>query len=235
MSETGRTRVSWPRHRRRSPWRRLKLFARRYRATTLLVSLVLLVLLGPGFAEGGFIFSVLWTVVLATGIYAVSRKPWTFRLAVVLGIPALAGPWVNWATDSVWAGAAAMAWVALFYAFLLVMVFGRVVRSRVVTVDTVMGGACGYFLIAMAYSTLYRMLLLFDPRAIAHAAAPGGWAGPADIGYFSFVTLTTLGYGDMAPVNPHARSLAALEAATGVLYVATLIAWLVSSFRTQQS
>ena len=53
--------------------------------------------------------------------------------------------------------------------------------------------------------------------------------------YFSYVTLTTLGYGDIVPISPLARSLAVLEALTGVLFLAVLISRLVGSYRSERT
>ena len=77
----------------------------------------------------------------------------------------------------------------------------------------------------LAWAGLYQLLLMWHPDAIRF---PTGEASQQAVVYFSFTTLTTLGYGDIVPVHPLARSLAYLEAIVGPLFVAVLIARLVA-------
>src|SRR5207247_5911220 len=93
----------------------------------------------------------------------------------------------------------------------------------------VMGGIAGYLLIGITWAFAYQLLLQLVPAAIHFEnGTPGGLLGqPNDLFYFSFITLTTVGYGDVQPVHPVVRSLAVAEALVGQLYLAILIASLV--------
>ena len=95
----------------------------------------------------------------------------------------------------------------------------------------VYGGITAYLLMGVTFSIIYTLIYELDPIAFhVHDAASRDGAIPfGDLLYFSFTTLTTLGYGDISPVNPFARAIANLEAIAGVLYVAVLIAQLVLS------
>jgi hypothetical protein len=236
MAGTKDRKLAWPRHTARSPWRRFKVFARRYRSTTLFASIIMLIVLAPFYEadQKSLVFAGAWTFVLAVGIYAAGRKPLYYRVALALGAPALLAPWSAHGEYGTVLRLVLHGWVAAFYVFLIFMVQSHILRDRTITGDNVMGGLCTYFLIALAYTSVYEIVVILDPQAIASVHSPGGWAGRGDTSHFSFVTLTTLGYGDMTPVSRVARSLATLEACTGVLYVATFVAWLVSSFRGQR-
>jgi len=84
-----------------------------------------------------------------------------------------------------------------------------------------------YLLLGLAWAGAYEWVALRDPSAFAGAiGASGGGDGPWI--YYSLVTLTTMGYGDILPVSPVARSLAVAEAFTGQLYLAILISRLVA-------
>jgi hypothetical protein len=83
-----------------------------------------------------------------------------------------------------------------------------------------------YLLLGIIWAHAYALVALQRPGAFAGPVSPGD--GPRAFFYFSFVTLATLGYGDVLPVHPAARSLATLEAVTGTLYIAILLARLVS-------
>jgi voltage-gated potassium channel Kch len=89
----------------------------------------------------------------------------------------------------------------------------------------------------MLWILFYVPVLHFDPDAFFFANIPEGVPQTTWLSYFSFVTLTTLGYGDVAPVAPLARGLAMTEAITGTLFLAVLISRLVAAYglRRRQS
>ena len=94
--------------------------------------------------------------------------------------------------------------------------------------DALAGAVFGYFMLALTWAQLYAAALAMDPGAIA---VPGETPLGSDLVYFSLVTVTTLGYGDVLPVSPMARILAATEAVVGALYVAVLIGRIVSDLK----
>ena len=114
--------------------------------------------------------------------------------------------------------------VRVMYAgFLLVATTGmlrRLFESRSITVDTILGGICLYFLLGFIWSNLYVFLQLVQPGAF-------GDVSRIQLFFFSFTTLTTLGYGDVTPDTPYAMVLANLQAIAGQMYVAVFIARLV--------
>jgi len=109
---------------------------------------------------------------------------------------------------------------------LLAVVLFHTLRDGPITLHRIQGGVAAYLLLGVAWAQAYTLLALLRPGAFSGAAAAGD--GPRTFLYFSFVTLTTVGYGDVLPVHPAARSLAMLEAVTGPLYLAILLARLVS-------
>ncbi|MBM4311722.1 MAG: hypothetical protein FJ119_12360 [Deltaproteobacteria bacterium] len=92
-------------------------------------------------------------------------------------------------------------------------------RSGRVNADCIKGGICIYFLLGILWALLYRSLFHLDKHAFAYAAdiAP-------NLFYFSFMTLTTVGYGEIVPVSTVAQMLASLEAVTGQIFLAVYIA-----------
>jgi voltage-gated potassium channel Kch len=83
-------------------------------------------------------------------------------------------------------------------------------------------------LIGISFASLYHLTYLITPGAFYYGVDPGAILTFSDFVYFSFVTLATLGYGDIVPMTAQARSFAILEAITGALYLAVLIAKIVS-------
>lgn len=109
-----------------------------------------------------------------------------------------------------------------FFLITIVVLVRRIASRSTVTAETVKGGIGVYFLIGLLFTLVYLVLYQFDPEAYANVAEPG-----ADLFYYSFVTLTTLGYGDVTPVSAYAKNLAILEALVGQIYLAVFIAQLV--------
>ena len=109
---------------------------------------------------------------------------------------------------------------------LLAVVLFQTLRGGPITVHRIQGGVAAYPLIGVAWAHAYSLVALLRPGAFSGAVSAAD--GARAFLYFSFVTLTTVGYGDVLPVHPAARSLALLEAVTGPLYLAILLARLVS-------
>ena len=111
---------------------------------------------------------------------------------------------------------------ASFFLVSIIVLLRRISSSRTVTADTVKGGLSVYFLIGIFFNLVYLIVLQLNPNAFT-----GIENASADCFYFSFITLTTLGYGDIVPASSYARSLAVLEAFVGQIYLAVFIAQLV--------
>ncbi len=118
---------------------------------------------------------------------------------------------------------------ALFYVFTTVIVFARVLSATEVTSDTLYGAVCVYMLMALTWAGLYMLIEWFYPASfyVSNTSSPYQELNWSDLFYFSYTTLTTLGYGDITPVTSGTRSIATLEATCGVLYTAILVARLV--------
>ncbi|MCP4261729.1 MAG: two pore domain potassium channel family protein [Planctomycetes bacterium] len=111
---------------------------------------------------------------------------------------------------------------ALFFFMAIAIIITKISSSKVVTADTIKGGISVYFLLGLFWAILYRIVLTFDPDALSNIHDLG-----FDVYYYSFITLTTLGYGDIAPVADYAKILAILEAVTGPVYLAIFVAQLI--------
>ena len=107
-------------------------------------------------------------------------------------------------------------------------VYHDVVTGKRVTTDTILGGLCVYMLMGIIWAIMYSFLYYLIPGSFSGLRVDSEVNRLLEFIYYSFVTLTTLGYGDLLPVNPIARALAYLEALIGQIYVAVLIAGLVS-------
>jgi uncharacterized membrane protein len=120
----------------------------------------------------------------------------------------------------------------LFLLVVLVSLLRAVLSAETVTSDTLYGALSVYLLMAFLFGVAYLLLETLQPGALAINSThfPNHRIDWFDCMFFSFVTLTSLGYGDMVPLTGQARSLSILEAVSGIMYVAILIARLVGLY-----
>ena len=194
---------------------------------TLLASLVLLLAVFPVLDEellGRAILVVLSTVIALAGAYAASRTRRRLAVALLLAMPALAARWSFVFVRTPAVHAAALVTAIVFFVYTIVLVLAYVLRTDEVSLDEIYGAVSAYILIGFVWGMGYGLLDLLQPGSLRSA---NGSVGPGDFMYFSFVTLMTVGYGDMSPVHPIARSLAIIESMLGVVFMAVLIGRLV--------
>jgi voltage-gated potassium channel Kch len=119
-----------------------------------------------------------------------------------------------------------------YFSLLIVFILRQVYREGPVTGHRVRGAIAVYLLIGITWSLIYQLIVLVIPDAFSFppsvALHPEERESRAVLTYFSFVTMTTLGYGDIVPVHPVPRMFVIFEALIGQLYPATLLARLVS-------
>ncbi|HEV7634222.1 MAG: hypothetical protein QOC84_386 [Bradyrhizobium sp.] len=178
------------------------------------------------------------SLVLIAGCAVVSRH--RFALAAILA--SIIAGWVTIylreALPSLESVCANLAAVLVFLTVLTSVVGHAVFAPGQVTFHRVQGAVVIYLHLALIFSVLYLMIALFEPNAFQPPINALEHSGAAQSIYFSFVALTSTGYGDIVPLHPFARSLANLEGLVGQLFPATLIARLVTlefQFRKRQS
>lgn len=212
---------------------RHSLYERKY--LSLLVALVLLILAYPILDQGVVQLStlaLLLTVVLSFAVAAISEERRFLRTAIVIGVPALATNLIGLATQGrVWTLLGTGLFSA-FYLFITVALLRHVVRNEVVTSEELYGAICVYLLVGLLFGTLYTFLEVLNPGSFrfttgSHAVGVPPWT---DLVFFSYVTLTTVGYGDIVPVASAVRSLVMIQGIIGMLYPPILIGRLVSLF-----
>jgi Ion channel len=122
----------------------------------------------------------------------------------------------------------------VFLSMTVTLLVSAIFRKRSVTLDNILGAFAGYLLIALIFGIGFSMVDVVDPGAFrVDSALKTEWASPEErewvLNYFSCCTLMTVGYGDITPVHASARTLAVLEAMSGQLYLAVLVAVLVGT------
>jgi hypothetical protein len=123
--------------------------------------------------------------------------------------------------------------LAAFFALAAVGLFSYLSNSRIVTQAHLYTAVNIYLLLGLLWATLYLAIDAFYPGSIQMGTHPA--ERETELLYFSLITLSTIGYGDIVPLSGEARMLSALEGVTGVLYIAVTVAILVNRFRSEHS
>ena len=166
--------------------------------------------------------------ILLTGIRAVSERRRDFRIGMAVGVPTLIVDWVAYFIPSPGLDLVIQAAYLAFVGYVGIRVFGYVLARGEVDPDRIFAAISVYFLIALGFAIVYGIIESLQPGSFSGLTTGGESRPSAEFLYYSLVTLTTLGYGEITPVAPQVRSLAAIEAMMGVFYVATLVARLVA-------
>ncbi len=118
---------------------------------------------------------------------------------------------------------------SIFILLVIITISSRIYNEEKVNLDVIRGGICIYLLLGILWFFLYQIIMFFDTNALS---IPEGVSHSA-LFYFSFTTLTTLGYGDILPNNAFAMTLTNAEALVGQIYPAVVIAKLVSLYNVK--
>ncbi len=163
---------------------------------------------------------------LAAALYAASATPWLLGVGALLYVASLLGWWQDVLGLPPALGSAGLLCGTLLFAAAAMMLWRPVFASRRISEDTLVGSVCIYLLLCLAFANSYLLAWKLAPASFV-LAAPSD-VPFADFLYFSLVTLTTLGYGDVVPLGAGVRSLVVLESVLGILYPAIAVARLVS-------
>ncbi len=201
-------------------------------ALLLFLCLHLFVVLPLGHLElgGRILVSLLYSLILVSGVGAVAKNRMTTVLVGGVVLIGLVVHWVRLSHESRALGFWDACVSTLFCTLLALVVLVQVFSEGPITSQRIQGAVAVYLLLGLGCAFGYELINIRWPPAFAPAMAE---AGPSDglslrLVYFSFVTLTTTGYGDITPVHPFARSVAVFEALIGQLFPTILLARLVS-------
>ena len=213
-----------------------KVFSQFWRADwhlSLLLGLLLVVvfILYPMGDRGplvGVVLQAFFSLILLSGVSLVTSRRAVRLLTAALAIGTAAVGWVRvYAPSQRLAVIGVAMWMA-FFAMLAAMILVRVFSEGRINLHRIQGAVAVYLLLGVIWAGAYRLVMEVAPAAFNPPPAGDEATLMSRLVYFSFVTLTTVGYGDVTAVYPAARSLALLEALTGQLFPAVLIARLVS-------
>lgn len=174
-------------------------------------------------------------LLIGTCVAAACSRPRSRLMALLFGLPIMAVTgWslFEWPHPSHATFVLQRSSMTVFLAFTTISILLDLIDRRQITRDTFVGAFCGYLLLGVIWTELYCWIDLVSPNSFSEPTpVDAGTAIEARWGqmqYFSFMTLSTLGYGDVLPITPLTRLLACMEAICGQFYLAILVAGLVS-------
>lgn len=204
----------------------------------ILMVLILLMIMLPPFLDVFFetqvIMDVFMTIIIIDIILAVKMKRSHAIIASILVLPLLFSIWsvyfVKFSPISIFNGI----FGALFFGYTVLSVLRILRKSTEVKRETIFAAIVAYLMIALMWSFIYFTLELVSPGSFSFPDTPmRGFIMRFE--YFSFVTITTLGYGDITPLTDQASVLALVEALIGQIYMVVLVAWLVGMHVSRKS
>jgi len=209
--------------------------------TLLLLSAPLVGLFGPGLhpilARGTV--TLVFAAMLISAVFAVSQRRITVIVALSLAVPAILLGGLNLFVDWHWSVIAAEVLDVCFLGYIVIVILRYLFAAERISLDTICASLCVYLVLGVLWSSVYCIVEALEPGSFAFSFAEDlpedGQRGLMRLSgeravfplYYSFVTMTTLGYGDIAPISSAARMLSAIEAIMGQLYLAVLVARLV--------
>jgi hypothetical protein len=196
----------------------------------LLFSELGLILIYPFFSGIVFreqLFRLLAVIVFSTALYTLLGRGWITTTAFLLGIPAIILRLINIVEHRQIVRVPDEFLGLSFLIFVTTVLVWSIVSNPTVTADTLAGAVSGYFLVGITFGLAYMTVDSLVPGSFRDTIQPGKQLAPADFIFFSFVTLTTVGYGDIVPWSAHARAVAIIESVLGIMYPAVLIGRLV--------
>ena len=219
---------------------------RQWRYLLLLTSLLTLLVIQPIASELGvvkWLFDALFAFVILMLILALAQEKAWRLIACILLIPAATlsiGGHLLTSSAQVVSVNAGHAIGALFFVAVAGKIIQSILVSQELTLDSIFGAICGYLLLGVACALTYAMIYASHPESFQLGDSVSPRMEQPDESrsvfiYYSFVTLTTVGYGDVTPVSTPARTLSWVEAMTGQLYLAVLVAGLISALVASKS
>ena len=200
----------------------------------LILSTIVLTPFLDHFIETRILMDIFLTTIFFAIIFAIRSKRSHVIVAAILVLPLIVSTWSIYFVEFTQMSLLTRIFGVLFFGYAVIIILQMIAGSTDITRETIFAAVVAYLLIALMWAFAYMILELL---------IPGSFSQPGEsirletmrFEYFSFITITTLGYGDIAPLTNRASALALLEALVGQIYLVVLVAWLVGMYVSRKS
>jgi hypothetical protein len=166
------------------------------------------------------------TAIFISMVYTFSYRKAHVVAGVFLAVVMLATLWLQYFDPNKWILPVGMIAGVIFFAMVISVIIGLIIKSEEVCREIIYAAILVYLLAALMWAFIYTFLELVDPASFNIELSRSTGYLPV-FQYYSFVTITTLGYGDITPITDVAKAFSVLEAVIGQLYLVVAVAWLV--------
>ena len=218
-----------------------------WRFSLLLIALICNILFAPLIADldlgpstGSISIEIAFTFLLIILVFVVGHNKNLILLYTTIAFSALIFSWINILNPSAFLSILSHLFSFTALTLAITLVIKESLLSEDVTMDTIAGSLCAYLLLGFAFASIYALIDIVAPSSFI-SSIPGK-EGLIDLAssdldriYFSFVTLLTVGYGDIVPASPPAKLTTIIEGFIGQVYLVVLIARLVGMHVSQKT
>jgi voltage-gated potassium channel len=173
--------------------------------------------------------AILFSLISISAIHAITGKKNIFIISAVLFIPLIICIWWNYIFQNIYSQSAYCLFNIIFLVYITYHIFISTFRAKIINRNVIHGAIVVYLLIGFTWSFIYSLIECLRPGSFTHMGEHLLF-GHRPFTYFSFVTLTTLGFGDITPTTPLAQSVVILEAIIGQIYLIIQVSWLVGLY-----
>jgi voltage-gated potassium channel len=174
------------------------------------------------------------TTIFVYAAYSCNLSKPLLATTIGLALPTIASSWLRPLVNAQWLDVSGGLCGVTFLGIIIVAILRYIFLQQDVSADVIAGAIVAYLMMALMWSFLYDVLEMAHPGSFKFPEGPSPDM-PALFRYFSLVTITTVGYGDITPATAAARAFANLEAVVGQLYLVILVSWLVGMYVSKRS
>lgn len=216
--------------------KRVYAFYKEQRFLFLLISILLLLLISPilkGFVHIKILLDIFFSMVFIFAVNAISQNKRNLIISAILACPMLLSTWAGHFVEIPGLNITGNFFGITFFIYMIITILAHIFHQDRINREVIFAAVVVYLLMGVLWAFVYGAVEHIQPNSFSVSVEPVGDQRYLFL-YYSFVTLTTLGYGDISPITPVASSMAILEAIIGQLYLVVQIAWLVGLRVSQQ-
>jgi hypothetical protein len=203
----------------------------------LLILILFMLVLAPflnEFVQTKILMDGFLTAIFIFIIYTIRLNRLQGIIALFLVLPLIFTTWSGYFVEIKTISLLTRIFGVLFFAYAAINIMRIVIKSEEINRETIFAAIVAYLLMALMWAFLYMILEKVSPGSFSFPEK-GFWGETMRFEYLSFVTITTLGYGDITPTTDQASALVLTEAVVGQIYLVVLVAWLVGMFVSRKS